>query len=279
QSDAHKNDFFRTIDTINKAVGVWLEPETSSTTKRLLYIVWDTFLAVYATAFIISEFLIIETIMGELLLLVPHIGMLVNTCVGFFEFAILISNQEKIANMKRVLQSESFDYEECDNSLKIVEDSKTFYNRVTITTCLAYFMVSISGHLSALKDLNVDSRAGLYGVNATCYDFLPYLFVIPFQTSTVRRCKNAFFVMDAGLLIIAGYLGAHDTLLYAFMSCIDAKFKVVSEASTSIRERAEFKMHLDRPYLVLRDEEIPEFEEIMYFEIKRCNDSLTKLLK
>ncbi|VEN56560.1 unnamed protein product [Callosobruchus maculatus] len=85
--------------------------------------------------------------------------------------------------------------------------------------------------------------------------------------------------MDAGLLIIAGYLGAHDTLLYAFMSCIDAKFKVVSEASTSIRERAEFKMHLDRPYLVLRDEEIPEFEEIMYFEIKRCNDSLTKLLK
>ncbi|VEN37495.1 unnamed protein product [Callosobruchus maculatus] len=216
--------------------------------------------------------------MGHLLLLVPHIAMLVGTCVGVLEFAILISNQAKMTRLKNVLQSEIFEYEDCHASQKIVEDSRAFYNRIMIATYLFYWMVGVGGHLSALKDLNAENRAGRYGVNVTCYNLIPHLFVIPFQTNTVKRCKDALMVMDFGLFVLAGYLATHDTLLYAFTSCVDAKFQVVSEATATIRERTELKMQIAKNFGILRDEEIPELEELMYKEIKRCNYSLMTLL-
>ncbi|CAH1965435.1 unnamed protein product [Acanthoscelides obtectus] len=92
----------------SKIAGVWLEPETSSTRKRVFFI------------------LIIKTIMGELLLLVPHMAMLINNSVGILEIAILIYNRAKLAELKCLLQSESFEYEEC-NSANIVENSKTTF--------------------------------------------------------------------------------------------------------------------------------------------------------
>nr|QNM41379.1 odorant receptor protein OR10 [Callosobruchus chinensis] len=217
--------------------------------------------------------------MGKLLLLVPHVAMLLNTCVGLFEFATLIYNQPKMAKLKKLLQSESFNYEECSNTTKIVEDSRAFYNRITIASYLIYWMVAVGGHLSALKNLNAESRAGRYGVNTTCYDLIPHLFVIPFQTDTTRRCKNALMVMDFGLLIIAGYIATHDTVLYSFLSCIKAKFEVVSEATITIRERTALKMHMDKHFEMLNDEEFPEFEELMYCEIKRCNANIVILIR
>ncbi|VEN56564.1 unnamed protein product, partial [Callosobruchus maculatus] len=139
-------------------------------------------------------------------------------------------------------------------------------------------MVAVGGHLSALKNLNAESKAGHYGTNTTCYNFIPHLFVIPFQTETTRRCKNALMVMDFGLLIIAGYIATHDTVLYSFLCCINAKFQVVSEATITIRERTALKMHLGKHFSILNDEQFPEFEELMYCELKRCNDNLIILL-
>nr|CAH7734623.1 unnamed protein product [Callosobruchus chinensis] len=282
-SNYRKNDFFRIVEFFNKIAGVWLEPETSSTPKRLFFVTWDTFLVVYATSFVVrfvlNEFLIIGTIMEEFLLLVPHLAMLVNNCVGILEFATLISNQAKMAKMKKMLQSESFNYDECSGSEKTVEESKIFYRRVTGASYLIYWMVAVGGHLSALKNLNAESQAGNYGINTTCYNFIPHLFVIPFQTGTTRRCKNALMVMDFGLLIVAGYIATHDTVLYSFLSCINAKFQVVSEATTTIRERVALKMHLTKHFSTLNDEQFPEFEELMYSELKRCNDNLIILLR
>ncbi|VEN35802.1 unnamed protein product [Callosobruchus maculatus] len=205
--------------------------------------------------------------------------MITNHMVSILEFTILITNQTKMAELKRMLQDESLSYDDCPSSEGLIKRSKSFYERISIVSYFVYWMVGTSAHMSALKVLNADVPGKYFEQNSTCYDFVPHLFLIPFDTETKRRCKNALIGMDFGLWIFAGYIATHDTTLYSFVSCIKAKLEILSEATRTIRDRTKVRMGLPRDLELMRDADIPDFEMEMYFEIRRSNQILAILIR
>nr|CAI5845078.1 unnamed protein product [Callosobruchus analis] len=204
--------------------------------------------------------------------------MITNHMVSILEFTVLITNQTKISELKRTLQDESLSYDDCPSSEELIKKSKSFYERTSIVSYIVYWMVGTSAHMSALKVLNADIPGKYFEQNSTCLDYVPHLFLIPFETETKRRCKNALIGMDFGLWIFAGYIATHDTMLYSFVSCIKAKLEILSEATRTMRERTNIRMGLPKPFNLISDEEIPEFEMEMYFEITRSNKILAVLI-
>nr|CAH7747903.1 unnamed protein product [Callosobruchus chinensis] len=275
---SHKKDFFSTVEIFNKISGLWLEPETSVIWKRMLHVIYNTFLVLYAMLYFISEVLVISHIMQEVKTLVNHIAMITNHAVSLLEVIVLITNQSKIADMKKTLQDESISYDDCAVSNELIRRSKLFNDRVAIATYFLYWMIGVSAHMSALKVLNADMPGMYFEQNSTCYEFLPHLFLIPFNTDTIRRCKDALIGMDFGMFIFAGYIATHDTMLFSLVSCIKAKLDILSEATRTMRERTSIRINLPAGRGLISDGEIPEFEMEMYFEIKRSNQILMILI-
>ncbi|CAH1965439.1 unnamed protein product [Acanthoscelides obtectus] len=67
-------------------------------------------------------------------------------------------------------------------------------------------------------------------------------------------------------------------MLYSFVSCIRAKLDILSVATRTMRERTNLRMNLPEGLQLIHDEDIPEFEMEMYFEVKRSNQILMVLL-
>nr|CAI5845084.1 unnamed protein product [Callosobruchus analis] len=203
-----KTDFFNRIDVFNKIAGTWLEPETSSKIKRMFYVIYNTLLFLYSLFFFACEILVVSYIDQELTLLVTHITMIINHVVSILEFCVLITNQSKIAELKRSLQDDSLSYTDCAMSESMIRKSRSFYQRIAILSYILYYMVGTSAHMSALKALNANVPGHYFTENVTCYNFVPHLFLIPFKTNTTRRCKDALIGMDLGLCVIAGYIAS-----------------------------------------------------------------------
>nr|CAI5850788.1 unnamed protein product [Callosobruchus analis] len=124
------------------------------------------------------------------------------------------------------------------------------------TLFVIYYMVGGTSHYSAHKRLN-EEQPYVYFQNASCYDFMPHYYMIPFQTDTTSRCKMALVIMDLGMGIMGLYIAATRT----------------------IRERTLKKLNLSEQLGTFRDDEIPELENGMYFEIRKCNLYMSSLMR
>nr|CAI5852981.1 unnamed protein product [Callosobruchus analis] len=204
--------------------------------------------------------------------------MIINHSVGILEAIILITNNTKIADIKAALLDKSIVYDDCAASNKVIRRSKLFNDRVAVATYFLYWMIGFSAHISALKVLNAEMPGKYFERNATCYDFVPHSFLIPFDTDTVRRCKNALIGMDFAMFIFAGYIATHDTTLFSLVSCIRVKLDILSEATRTMRERTSIRMNLPKSQELINDGDIPELEMEMYFEIRRSSRILMILI-
>ncbi|CAH1965449.1 unnamed protein product [Acanthoscelides obtectus] len=162
---------------------------------------------------------------------------------------------------------------------KIFNESKTFCHRYTIVTYFLYSMVGGSAHISALLHLDSDQKGTYFTANETCYDFMPYLFIVPFNTETTAGCKNAFIMMDVGLWILASYIASYDALFCSLLICLKTELHILCEATKNIRERVIMKLELPEDYHVFKDVLHPELETEMYDEIRRLIFHLESLLK
>ncbi|CAH1977315.1 unnamed protein product [Acanthoscelides obtectus] len=157
--------------------------------------------------------------------------------------------------------------------------SRTFCSRFVLTTYIVYFMVGVTAHLSALLSLNKAHKGPSFEGNATCYDFLPYFFLIPFDSESTRGCKNALIFMDLGLGVLGSYVASCDTLFCILLVSMKTNLKILSEATRSIRNRTLVKMGLPVDFKVLRDEDFPQYEQALYSELKKCNLHLATLIR
>nr|CAH7734629.1 unnamed protein product [Callosobruchus chinensis] len=273
QTFVASENFFRTIEFFNKVCGVWLEKGGSSA-KKVAHILWDAFLLLLALLFFLCEVIMMRYTIGELKQLIRHIGMLATHIAGFLKFAVLILNQSRIAELKTVLQDKQYYYEKCGdfNPGKIASKSKRFCHRYTIVTYFLYSMVGGSAHISALWHLNSDQKGEYFTTNATCYDFMPYLFIIPFNTETTNGCKNAFIVMDVALGIMASYIASYDALFCSLLICLKTKLQILCEATKAIRERVVMRLEFPDNYRLFKDDLNPELEaEMLNFSILLSN--------
>ncbi|VEN36628.1 unnamed protein product, partial [Callosobruchus maculatus] len=83
-----------------------------------------------------------------------------------------------------------------------------------------YYMVGGSAHITALWKLNSAQKGKYFEGNATCYDFSPYFFVIPFDTEKTDSCRYAFIMMNAGFSVLGLYLAAYDALFCSLLTCL-----------------------------------------------------------
>nr|CAI5845067.1 unnamed protein product [Callosobruchus analis] len=254
--------------------GVWLEPKTSNNTKRIRFIIWDTTLFVLAIMFFMCEVLMVSHILSELKKLFKHLAMLATHTVGILKFLLIISHQKELAKIRSILQDEHLIY----NCTDIPKAARSFSNKICLTTYFLYCMVGTSAHLSALRNLNAAIQENQFGGNFTCYDFLPYLFVIPFDSTSANGCKNALITMDLGLCIFAGYIASHDSMLYSTIICLRTKLDILTKATKNMRSRMIQKLNLPETFETIRDDSFPELEKELHSELKLCNRNLELLL-
>nr|CAI5845071.1 unnamed protein product [Callosobruchus analis] len=130
------------------------------------------------------EVLITRHILSEPKKIFKHMAMLATHIVGTLKFLLVITHQKELTKIKRMLQDDSLSYTCCSNCINSVQAAKSLSRKICLTTYFLYCMVGASAHLSALRNLNAAIKKNQFGGNVTCYDFLPYLFVIPFGKST-----------------------------------------------------------------------------------------------
>ncbi|CAH1965443.1 unnamed protein product [Acanthoscelides obtectus] len=270
--------FFRTITLCNKIAGVWLEPKTSKNTRRTRFIIWDAILLSLAITFFICEVLMVKHIISELKKLFKHLAMLATHTVGMLKFLLIITHQKELAKIREILQDENLSYDCMTDCVDIPETARKFSNIISLTTYFLYCMVGTSAHISALRNLNAAVKEDQFGGNVTCYDFLPYLYVIPFKSDTANGCKNALITMDLGLCIFAGYIASHDSMLYSAIICLRTRLEILTKATRSIRGRTINKLNLPKDFEPIRIDKLPEVEEELHTELKRCNGNLELLL-
>ncbi|CAH1977327.1 unnamed protein product [Acanthoscelides obtectus] len=88
----------------------------------------------------------------------------------------------------------------------MMSESARFCNSFVKFIILAYALVGVSAHISALWRLNTEQEGTYFQENSTCYDFLPYMYMIPFDVGSIGSCKFALFFMDFCFCIIASYI-------------------------------------------------------------------------
>ncbi|VEN39151.1 unnamed protein product [Callosobruchus maculatus] len=242
------------------------------------FIIWDTTLFVLAIMFFMCEILMMKHILSELKKLFKHLAMLATHTVGILKCLLIITHQKDLAKIKSMLQDEHLIYESCNNCINLPTAAKSFSNKICLTTYFLYIMVGTTAHLSALRKLNAAVQENQFGGNVTCYDFLPYLFVIPFDSESTNGCKNALITMDFGLCIFAGYIASHDAMLYSTIICLRTNLDVLSKATRNMRGRIMQKLNLPKDFETTRDDSFPELENELYSELKVCNRNLELLL-
>nr|CAI5861661.1 unnamed protein product [Callosobruchus analis] len=268
---------FRAIDFYLKIFGVWLDNSTRP--RKVLCIMWSSILFCVAFSFSILE--AIQINIKDLKLFFKVFGMFSAHVMGLLKYCVIMFNHEELSSLKSRLRSRRFNYETCVyfDAQKMISEAAGFCNRFVTFTFFAYLMVGISAHISAVSRLNIEEDDIYFQGNSTCYDYLPYAFYIPFDADSIRRCKIALFVMDFAHLIMGSYFASYDATFCCLLKCLDTNLQILSSTTKHIRERLLTKNSLSDDTVVLYDESLPEFEEEMYNEIKRCNHNLEFLLR
>ncbi|CAH1977322.1 unnamed protein product [Acanthoscelides obtectus] len=108
---------------------------------------------------------------------------------------------------------------------------------------------------------------------------MPHYYMIPFKTDTISSCKGALVIMDLGMGVLGLYIAAYDASLTMILICLKTNMQILCEATRTIRERTLKKLNLPESNSTFRDDEIPELENGMFMEIKKCNFHMAFLMR
>nr|CAI5868390.1 unnamed protein product [Callosobruchus analis] len=276
---SNNDNFFETVEFCNKLCGAWLESGNSTRNKKIFHMIYSAALLIYGLFFYVLQVMMLRTTIEDLKQFFRHIGMLSAHLLGLLKFSVIMVNHKKLARIKAQLQSKDFTYEPTFDADKQTAIARRTCHKLVIVIYILYYMVGGSAHITALWKLNFEQKGKYFDQNATCYDFTPYFFVIPFDTEKTNSCRYAFIMMNMGFSVLGLYLAAYDALFCSLLTCLRTKLEIVSEATKMIRERVIPKMGLAENFRPFRDEELPAFESEMYDEIRRCNLHLALLLR
>ncbi|KAG5891489.1 hypothetical protein JTB14_004947 [Gonioctena quinquepunctata] len=204
--------------------------------------------------------------------------MLLTLTEALVKYSVLRMNQQKIHHVRREILNKKFIYESCGDFQpgKMFKSSRAFCRNIVYITYSVYLVVVITASTSVFLKLNKESEGKYYAHNKTCYDYLPYSFVIPFPTPTTTSCRLANIYMDLSSCVAGIYLAAYDTTFSSFLICLKTKIQILSGVLETIRERALDKMNM--PVDSGLDSNDPELEPILYDEIITCAEHLDSLL-
>ncbi|CAH1977332.1 unnamed protein product [Acanthoscelides obtectus] len=161
----------------------------------------------------------------------------------------------------------------------MMAESAIFCNRFMRLTFLSYVLVGVLAHISAQWKLKSEQKGIYFQGNSTCYDFLPYVFMIPFDDGSIHSCEFALSFMDFSFCIMSSYIAGYDAIFCCFLKCLDTHLQILSAATKNIRERLLSKGNMAIDYEMQYDDSVPNLEQEMYEEIKKCNHHLSFLLR
>nr|CAH7735971.1 unnamed protein product [Callosobruchus chinensis] len=268
------------LDFVSALNGVPFSTYSTSIVKKVLVTIWGFILVAFCACFYCLEAMTMKNSVKESSVFFQQIGILVTAVVDVLKILVIPRRWKELLSIRLRLESDRFIYEPYRgfNPKKLLSSSNKFCKRLT-AFLFSYYTIGISTHYSALSRLNLEQPNYYFQENTTCYDYLPYHYHIPFDTSTIGRCKYALIVMDIGMCIYIGYTMVYDNLFFYLLIYLQTYLKILTEATKFIRERTLTRLKLPAGYEIFRDEENPEIEKATYYEITKCCRHLQFLLR
>ncbi|CAH2014271.1 unnamed protein product [Acanthoscelides obtectus] len=272
-------DCFKAVDFFFKLFGIWMD--NSSRYKMVAYIVWDSFVFFLGCGFAALEAMMIRTSIKDLRLFFKVFGMFAGHQLALMKFVVMVKNYGKLSNLKTKLRSRCFRYDPFDlfDPEKMMSESARFCARFATFMFTAYGMVGVTAHVSALWRLDTEQHGKYFEGNSSCDDFIPYVFVNPFDDGSIRGCKNALLMMDICFYILSTYMAGYDAIFCCLIVCLDTQLQILSIATKNVRERLLTGSGLSEEYRMSHDNVSPDFEKRLYMEIRKCNRHLSFLLR
>ncbi|KAJ8985435.1 hypothetical protein NQ317_017067 [Molorchus minor] len=279
RGELNREDFFYGNKVISRLCGIWLKRDGSLLQQTLCWLYIFLFFGT-AACFFICELIILGETFNEIQKFISHIGLLLTHVVGILKCLVLVCQRNRIQNIMGKLQDENYRYSSVDTfqpSL-LLKRGKRISIVFSILIFILYTFVGVSAHISSQITINSVVKSG-HHQNATCYNFMPYYFFIPFTSNTESQCGYALFFMDISMDIFAWIIACHDGIFAGLLNCLMIQFLIVGRALRTIRKRCLKQLDMHEEYCILHDEFKPELEKNMYGELNRCIKHLNILLQ
>ncbi|KAJ8948922.1 hypothetical protein NQ314_008324 [Rhamnusium bicolor] len=298
ENTSYPANFFRTNEIIHHIAGLWLyNPEDVSIIRKCVQYFWTFMVYSVAVSFLILEFMIFSETVKDFNKFFSHIGLFFCHCLGILKVGILVLQHGKLTKIIETLQDKNYQYESLGDFKpgQILSDAKKVSNRFSIMLFTIYSSLGISAHISCEVMINSEVNGHYFEGNTTCYDFMPFFFVIPFSADTKEKCEFTFIYMDYSICTYAYFIGCkwfcmfnvqsldpelngYDVLFAALLNCLKTQLIILSEAMRTIRQRILKRLNLPENFQIIHDHDLPELEEELFKEINHLIKHLIELL-
>ncbi|CAH1116235.1 unnamed protein product [Phaedon cochleariae] len=282
QDSAYPENVFSVSDIIQKLSGIWIPGSDVNIILRILYMAFVAMLYGIGIIFLICEIVIFYKSLADIDKLISNISMLLTHLVGAFKFCIVAFGIKKIRNIMDTLQDKTYHYTALGefNPGQMMQKQKTINSILSVLFFALYGMCGMSAYMSTTLSLDMGLEHDSFEMaNITCYDFMPYVFYIPFPTNKKWECKMAALFMNIGLQLFAGVIACNDGLFVGLLGCLKTQLMIVCHVFTTIRVRTLKKLDLPENHFVMHDSENPVLEEEMYMQLNGVIRHLMILLR
>nr|UTN00915.1 odorant receptor [Semanotus bifasciatus] len=280
---SYPKNFFHVIEFVYGLYGLsslWFFQMKGSLIVRVLK--FSRSIVLYSCSF---SFIILECIMfGEtsksFSKLITLVGMLLSTLLAVLKLTkVLLYNRKKLVEIMDSLQDENFRYESVGdfNPGKMMTDAKRRTRFVKIV-CVLFSSIAFAAHISSAIAIN-NGPSDYRFENTTCYDFMPYIFYIPFPSDTKITCQLVAVYLDIALCGISFCHGCSDSFYVILLYCLKTNYIIVGEAFRTVRKRVFKKLNLPLDFEIFRDDEFPELEQELHREMNFMTKHFVQLLR
>ncbi|CAH1993999.1 unnamed protein product [Acanthoscelides obtectus] len=205
--------------------------------------------------------------------------MLLGHYMGVAKMLVLFLQHHRLMKIKTDLQNETFRYSNFGSFQpeKMMIEAKRFCSKVSVIIFASYFTIAVLCFVSTVIRLEVEND-GETLKDKTCYDYLPYIYYIPFDETTKTKCIYASLLMSYNIVIFSGVIACHDALYFAFVYCLKTQFLILGGAIRTIRGRVLQRLNLPSNYAVFNDDHHPALEKEMYNELIFVNKHFKLLI-
>nr|CAI5870208.1 unnamed protein product [Callosobruchus analis] len=194
---------------------------------------------------------------------------------------VILTQHQKLVQVQQDLQSATFRYAGYGdfNPAKLMTEAKRFCSKFSVMLFCLYAGIAVLSFVTTMAHLEYDNHEEMIKEGKTCYDYLPFIYYIPFNETTKTGCKYATVWLTYNIQVFVFFICCHDALYFSLIYCLKTQFLVLCGAIRTIRERVLLRMNIRPSFTVLHDEDFPELEKEIYKEMQFINDHFGLLIR
>uniref|UniRef100_A0A6P7FWH3 Odorant receptor n=2 Tax=Diabrotica virgifera virgifera TaxID=50390 RepID=A0A6P7FWH3_DIAVI len=265
----YAENFFKANDVVKYVAGLGRPGKNINFLLRFVYYLYVFFIYFIGFAFVVYEYMIFNEMLNNISKLLSYIGMCLTHTLGMIKLSIYVFFQRRVNKIRNNLQDDRFKY----TSLNENGPSALYAAEMKISSTVAFLTLSMYGgvgasaHVSTVMAIDKETEGNDFIGNTTCYDVLPYYFVIPFPAETKGMCMLAATFMDIGFATWAFVISYYDGMFVAILRCLKVQLVIAGHVVVTLRQRCLKQLQLREDLELLHDSEKPELEQELHQEL------------